>query len=99
MALRSKYYYVYIATNKINTVFYTGVTNNLLRRIFEHKEKQIPGFTSKYNINKLVWFEVYEDIQEAIEKEKHIKGGSRHKKLQLISSMNPRFKDLYGNLV
>lgn len=97
--MRFKYYYVYIATNKVNTVFYTGVTNNLVRRVYEHKEKLIPGFTSQYNINKLVWFEVYEDINEAIKREKQIKGGSRRKKLYLISSFNPSFGDLYENIV
>ena len=77
----NRYYCVYIATNKFNTVLYTGVTNNLLRRMYEHKKKLVSGFTEKYNINKLVWFEVYEDIKEAINREKQIKGGSRNKKI------------------
>lgn len=97
--MKTKYYYVYIATNKINTVLYTGVTNNLVRRIYEHKQKLVLGFTAQYNISKLVWFEVYEDINEAIKREKQIKGGSRNKKLDLINLSNPDFKDLYGEII
>lgn len=94
-----KYYYVYIATNPQNNVFYTGVTNNLVRRIWEHKQKLVSGFTEKYNINKLVFYEVFEDINDAIAKEKQIKGGSREKKLKLIESVNPEFEDLYGSII
>lgn len=97
--MQTKYYYVYIITNKINTVLYTGVTNNLVRRIYEHQQKLVSGFTSQYNVNKLVWFEVYEDIKEAIIREKQIKGGSRKKKLDLIKSLNPTFEDLYLNII
>ena len=99
MRSRYKYYYVYIATNKTNTVLYTGVTNNLVRRMFEHREKLVPGFTEKYSVNKLVWFESYEDISEAIKREKQIKGGSRKKKLDLIKLLNPEFEDLYKQIV
>lgn len=91
-------YYVYIATNKINTVLYIGVTNNLVRRIYEHKNKFVSSFTSKYNIAKLVYYEVFEDIEEAIKREKQLKGGSRKKKLDLIKKMNPMFKDLYDDI-
>ncbi|MDP3955096.1 MAG: GIY-YIG nuclease family protein [bacterium] len=94
-----KEYYVYIATNKINTVLYTGVTNNLVRRIYEHKNKLIKGFSSKYNICKLVYFEIYNDINEAIKREKQIKAGSRKKKLELIKKINPDFKDLYEEII
>ncbi len=97
--MRTKYYYVYIATNRINTVFYTGVTNNLVRRMYEHREKLTSGFTERYNINKLVWFEGYEDINEAIKREKQIKGGSRKKKLYLIITFNPEFTDLYNQII
>lgn len=97
--MSSRYYYVYISTNKTNTVLYTGVTNNLLRRMYEHREKLVSAFTAKYKINKLVWFEVYEDINEAIKREKQIKGGSRNKKIELIKSMNLEFEDLYSSLV
>ncbi len=91
--------YVYILTNKNNTVLYTGVTSDLQSRIYEHKEKLVAGFTSKYNINKLVWFEVYPDIKEAIEREKKIKAGSRKKKLDLINERNPEWNDLYSEIV
>lgn len=92
-------YFVYIATNKINTVLYIGVTNNLIRRIFEHKQKMIAGFTSKYNINKLVYYEIFEDISLAITREKQLKAGSRKKKIELIKEMNPLFEDLYSKII
>jgi putative endonuclease len=94
----NKQYYIYIMTNKYNTVLYTGVTNNLKRRVYEHKEKLGGGFTSKYNVNKLVYYEVTEDMNTAIAREKQIKGGSRKKKIDLINSMNPEWKDLYDEL-
>jgi putative endonuclease len=90
----SKYYYVYIMTNKWNTVLYTGVTSNLEKRVYEHKLKLKEGFTKKYNVNKLVYYEIYGEIYEAIVREKQIKGGSRKKKLDLIDGMNPDWKDL-----
>lgn len=90
--------FVYLLTNSLNTVIYTGVTNNLQRRIFEHKEKLVEGFTKKYNITKLVYFEEFENIINAIEREKQIKGGSRQDKINLIKSMNPEFNDLYFDL-
>ena len=90
--------YVYIMTNINNTVLYTGVTNDLLKRVFEHKEKLIEGFTKKYNVTKLVYYEIFDRIQEAIEREKQIKGGSRVKKLALIHKVNPLFNDLYADL-
>jgi len=85
-------------TNKRNTVLYTGVTNELKRRVYEHKEKLADGFTKKYNIAKLVYYEVFEDIKNAILREKQIKGGSRQKKVELISSMNKEWRDLYEEL-
>ena len=90
--------YVYIMTNKHNTVLYTGVTNDLIRRVYEHKEKLVKGFTKKYNVNKLVYYEIADEIYYAIEREKQIKGGSRQKKIDLILSMNPEWKDLYNTL-
>ncbi|PJA37774.1 endonuclease [candidate division WWE3 bacterium CG_4_9_14_3_um_filter_43_9] len=90
----SKTYYVYILTNKRHTVFYTGITNNLERRVWEHKQKIIQGFTKKYNIEKLVYFEVFEDVLEAIRREKQIKGWVRRRKIALIEKMNPEWKDL-----
>ena len=85
-------------TNKINTVLYTGVTSDLKRRIWEHKEKVIDGFTKKYNINKLIFFEIYNDPENAILREKQIKAGSRIKKFELIIGINPEWKDLYDKL-
>jgi len=85
-------------TNKTNTVLYTGVTNDLLRRMNEHKGKLIEGFTKKYNISKLVYYEVFDSIEDAIRREKQIKGGSRSKKIALIQSMNPSYSDLYQKL-
>ena len=86
-------YYVYIMTNKSRTL-YTGVTNNVLRRVYEHKQKLIPGFTQKYNITKLVFYEDTSDVTAAIEREKQIKGWLRSKKIALIESMNPHWEDL-----
>ncbi|MBO1223687.1 MAG: GIY-YIG nuclease family protein [Candidatus Scalindua sediminis] len=90
-----RHYYVYIMTNKKNTVLYTGVTNNLRRRVYEHKEKLIKGFTKKYNITKLVYCEVFDRIGDAITREKQIKGGSRQKKIDLINSINKDWQNLY----
>jgi putative endonuclease len=92
--MQSKKYYVYIITNKINTVLYTGITNNIERRIYEHKNKNIEGFSSKYNLNKLVYYEETNDVISAIEREKQIKSGSRKSKIDLISGTNPNWKDL-----
>ena len=93
-----KQYYVYIMTNKINTVLYTGVTSNLKKRIWEHKEKVIDGFTKNYNINKLIFFEIYNDPENAILREKQIKADSRTKKVELIMGINPEWKDLYDKI-
>ena len=90
-------YYVYIMTNKSKTL-YTGITNNLQRRVYEHKQKLIPGFTSKYNINQLVYYEITSDINVALSREKQIKGWLRSKKIALIESMNPEWRDLSGDL-
>ena len=86
-------YYVYILTNRSKTL-YTGVTNDLLRRVHEHKQKLIPGFTQKYNINRLVYYEETSDATEAIAREKQIKGWVRAKKIALIESRNPEWLDL-----
>ncbi len=88
-------YYVYIATNKSNFVLYTGITNDLVRRIYEHKNKLVQGFTSRYNVNKLVFYEVYELAYEAITREKQIKNWHREWKINLVKSKNPHFEDLY----
>jgi putative endonuclease len=85
-------------TNKINTVLYTGVTSDLKKRIWEHKERIVKGFTEKYNIDKLVYFEIFNDPENAILREKQIKVGSRNKKIKLIKEINPERKDLYNKL-
>jgi putative endonuclease len=90
-------YYVYIMTNKSRTL-YVGVTNNLERRVQEHKQKLVPGFTSKYNINKLVYYEVTDNVYSAISREKEIKGWLRAKKIGLIKSKNPEWRDLSSDL-
>ena len=85
-------------TNHTNTTLYTGVTNNLIRRVYEHKNKLVKGFTSKYQLTKLVYYEVSEDIVLAIQREKQIKAGSRKKKEELINSINAEWKDLYERI-
>ncbi len=87
-------YYVYIITNKTNSTLYIGVTNNLDRRIHEHKNKLVEGFSSKYNLYKLVYMEIYNDINQAIEREKQLKKWSRSKKNKLISDFNPQWAEL-----
>ena len=87
-------YYVYLLTNWNNKVMYLGVTNNLERRLYEHKNKLVKGFTEKYNVNKLVYFEEMQDVTAAIAREKEIKKWRREKKNQLVNRMNPNWKDL-----
>ena len=94
----SKQYYVYIMTNRKNTVLYTGITNDLRKRVYEHKKGITKGFTRKYKIIKLVYFETYSNAYDAISREKQIKDGSRKKKVSLIESMNVKWQDLYGTL-
>jgi putative endonuclease len=95
----SQQYYIYIITNQSNVVLYTGVTSDLIKRIYEHKEKLISGFTKKYNVNKLVYYEIFTDINSAITREKQIKAGSRQKKINLVNSVNPEWLDLYDDLL
>ena len=87
-------YAVYILTNWNDKVLYVGVTNNLLRRLYEHKNKLIDGFTKKYNVNKLVYYELFADVRLAIQREKQLKSWSRKRKDDLIASKNPEWKDL-----
>ncbi len=87
-------YHVYMMANKTNSVLYTGVTNDLIRRVWEHKSKTVPGFTQRYNVTKLVYFEETSDIKAAIEREKQIKGLLRIKKNKIVESLNPQWKDL-----
>jgi len=90
--------FVYIMTNKRNTVLYTGVTSDLKKRVWQHREKLVEGFTQRYNITKLVYYEVFDDIRIAIAREKQIKAGSRQKKIDLIIGMNTGWRDLYDEL-
>lgn len=92
-------YYIYILTNTYNTTFYIGVTNNLSRRVFEHQQKFVPGFTSKYKLNKLVYIEQCENVENAIVREKQLKNWHRPWKINLIRKQNPNFKDLIEELV
>ncbi len=93
-----KEYCVYIMTNVHNTVLYTGVTNHLQRRVYEHKNGRGGIFTKKYNVTKLVYYEVTDNVHSALAREKQIKGGSRKKKIDLVNSLNPEWKDLYDEL-
>jgi putative endonuclease len=93
--MNQKQYYVYIATNERHTVIYTGVTNDLFKREYQHKNKQDKkSFTAKYNVNIIVFYEIYNDIKIAINREKQIKAGLRKKKIELIEKMNPEWRDL-----
>ena len=93
-----KLYCVYILTNQRNTVLYTGVTGDLRARVHQHRAKLLPGFTNRYNVSKLVYYEAGYDASRAIAREKQIKAGSRQKKIDPISSVNPDWRDLYDEL-
>ena len=95
--MKIKLYYVYILTNEYNKVLYTGVTNDLKRRCYEHKHKMVKGFTQKYNVDKLIYFEKFDFIELAISREKQIKCYSRAKKIALINIFNKQWKDLDSN--
>ena len=97
--MNDKRYYVYIITNKRNGTLYIGVTNNLIRRIYEHKNKLVNGFSKKYGLDKLVYFEEYITIEDAIKREKYLKGKKRKYKIELIESMNKMWDDLYDSLL
>ena len=94
LLIKMKKYHVYIMTNDYNTVLYTGVTSNITKRVYEHKNKLVDGFTKRYNISKLVYAEEYGDINEALRREKQIKAGSRKNKIELIKRINPDFNDI-----
>jgi putative endonuclease len=94
-----KEYCVYIMTNNHNTVIYSGVTNDLARRVYEHKNRLGGIFTRKYNICKLVYYEVTDNVYSALAREKQIKGGSRKKKIDLVNSVNPEWRDLYEEIL
>jgi len=94
----TRQYYVYLMSNPGDTALYVGVTNNLPRRVYEHQHKLVPGFTARYNIVKLVYYEAAPDVYAAIGREKQLKAGSRKKKIDLVNSANPGWKDLSGEL-
>ena len=94
-----KEYYIYIMANKRNGTLYIGVTSDLIKRVWEHKENIVEGFTSKYSVHKLVFYEIYGDIMEAIKREKNIKAWKREWKLKLIEEKNPDWDDLYEEIV
>jgi len=94
----SKQYYIYIITNKNNTVLYTGVTNDLIKRVYQHKNKIVKGFSKRYNLEKLIYYEIFDDPYNAISREKQLKGGSRQDKIDLIDGLNPDWEDLYERL-
>jgi len=91
-------YYVYILASRKDGATYIGVTNDLVRRVYEHRIKAVPGFTSKYNIARLVWFEIYDDPISAIAREKELKKWKRNWKVQLIEAQNPEWDDLYESI-
>ena len=92
--------FIYILTNKNHTTLYVGVTSHIVQRINQHRDKYFPkSFSAKYNLDKLVYYEAFQEIGDAIGREKQIKGGSRQKKLDLINSKNPEWKDLYDEIV
>jgi putative endonuclease len=91
-------YYVYILANRTNVALYIGVTNDLKRRVYEHKQKLVKGFSEKYGIDKLVYYEILDDPENAIIREKHLKGGPRARKNRLVGSVNPQWRDLYDEL-
>ena len=94
----NKQYYVYFLANKTNVALYIGVTNDLKRRVFEHKNKLVKGFTKKYDIDKLVYYEIFNDPENAILREKRLKGSSRARKNKLVESLNPQWSDLYDQI-
>ena len=94
-----KQYYVYILFSQKNGTLYVGVTSDLVKRVWQHKNKFVKGFTQKYNVNKLGYYEFSNDINAAIAREKQIKGGSRKAKLDLIEIMNPNWNDLYYDII
>ena len=95
----SKYHYIYIITNKKQGTLYTGITSDLLKRIWQHKNKVVKGFTNKYNLDKLVYYETSEVVDNAITREKQLKNWKRQWKIELIEKENPEWKDLYQEMI
>ncbi len=96
--MASHQYYVYFLANRTNVALYIGVTNDLQRRVYEHKQKFVQGFTEKYDLDKLVYYEVFDDAENAILREKRLKGSSRARKNRLVEALNPQWRDLYDEL-
>ncbi len=96
--MASRQYYVYILANSTNVALYLGVTNDLKRRVYEHKQKFVKGFAEKYDTNKLVYYEICDDAENAILREKRLKGSSRARKNRLVESLNPEWRDLYDEI-
>ena len=94
----NRQYYVYILANRTNVALYVGVTNDLKRRVYEHKQQLASGYTGKYDIDKLVYYEVLDNPENAIIREKRLKGGSRARKNRLVESLNPQWRDLYDEI-
>jgi len=90
---------VYIMTNRRNGTLYVGVTSNLVQRVWQHKSEFVDGFTKQYSLHQLAWFEVHETMESAISREKQLKAGHRKRKLQLIESLNPDWRDLYDDIL
>jgi len=97
--MSERHYYVYILTNIIKTVFYIGITGNLVKRIWEHKNDLVEGFTKRYKVHYLIYFEIFDDPEEAIKREKQIKDWRREKKMNLIKKVNPELRDLYAKII
>ena len=97
--MKTKQAFIYILTNKANTVLYTGVTSHLVKRVWQHKNNIVAGFTQKYNLHKLVYYEKLDSIRKAIEREKQIKAGSRKKKIDLINTINKEWRDLSNEII
>ncbi len=91
-------YFVYILSNKTNTVLYIGVTSNIIKRIYEHKHNLVDGFTKQYRVHKLIYYEQYQNIHDALNREKQLKSGSRKRKESLITFLNAEWKDLYDSI-
>ena len=94
----NRQYYVYILANNTNVTLYLGVTNDIKRRVYEHKQQMVTGFAERYGIGKLVYYEVFEDAENAILREKRLKGSSRARKNRLVESLNPEWRDLYDEI-
>ncbi|PKL75980.1 MAG: GIY-YIG nuclease [Candidatus Melainabacteria bacterium HGW-Melainabacteria-1] len=97
--MQEKFFYVYLMASQANGTLYTGYTNDLIRRVWEHRNRLVPGFTSRYGVCRLVWYEQHVDVREALKREKQLKSWNRAWKISLIQAQNPEWEDLYPRLV